>query len=249
MKILKVKKHFLGGETDVSLEAPEFENFGNRLEEVQRLADEANPIDPEEVRASTADMMEQMKTQMEEARKKHEAMPAGPKKAMDSMMLGMLEKMAKTAAQAQEESEQPDDEDEDEEGDVEEEEKRNLQLLNLTVHAGIKWNKNAESMLEQFFADWPQLRSVVLRGVFEYYKGIYPELVDAYDYHKGRQFFIPEPTSPEAIQDIFYVQGIDLHKDGSMGLSGFCTWDEEHGFGVRLKDGKVTDAGAADIAY
>ena len=46
MKILKVKKHWLGGETDVSLEAPEFENFGNRLQEMQRLADEANPTDP-----------------------------------------------------------------------------------------------------------------------------------------------------------------------------------------------------------
>jgi len=206
MKILEVKKHFFGGDTDVSLEAPEFENFGNRLEEVQRPADEANPIDPEEVRASTADMMEQMKTHMEEARKKHEAMPTGPKKAMDSMMLGMLEKMAKTAGEAQQESEQPDDE--DEEGDAEgvEEEKRNPHLLD--VHAAFKWNKNTESMLEQFFADWPQLRSVVLRGVFDYYKGIYPQLVEAYDYHKGRQFFIPEPASPEAIQEIFYVQTI-----------------------------------------
>jgi len=247
MKILEVKKHFFGGDTDVSLEAPEFENFGNRLEEVQRLADEANPIDPEEVRASTADMMEQMKAQMEAARKKHEAMPAGPKKAMDSVMLGMLEKMAKTAGEAQEESEQPDDENEEGDAEEAEEEKRNPHLLD--VHADIKWNKNTESMLQQFFADWPQLRSVVLRGVFEYYKGIYPQLVEAYDYHKGRQFFIPEPTSPEAIQEIFYVQSIHLHKDGSIGLSGFCTWDEEHGFGVRLKDGKVTGAGAADTAF
>jgi hypothetical protein len=148
MKILKVKKHFLGGETDVSLEAPEFENFGNRLEEMQRLADEANPTDTEEVRASTAEMMERMKTQMEEARKKQKAMPAGPKKVMDSMMLGMLEKMAETAAQAQ-----------------------------------------------------------------------------------------------------VYFQSIHLHKDGSMGLAGHCTWDEEHGFGVRLKDGKVTDVGEGDIAF
>jgi hypothetical protein len=80
MKILNVKKHFFGGDTDVSLEAPEFENFGNRLEEIQDLADKANPTDPEEVRASTAEMMERMRTQMEDARKKHDAMPAGPKK-------------------------------------------------------------------------------------------------------------------------------------------------------------------------
>jgi len=248
MKILKVKKHWLGGETDVSLEAPEFENFGKRLDEMQRLADEANPIDPEEVRASTAEMMEGMRTKMEEVRKRHEAMPTGPKKAMDSMMLGMLEQMAKTAANAHEESEQPDDEDEEGEVQESEEEKRNLHLLDLTLR-GIKWNKDSEKMLERFFADWPQLRSEVLRGVFEYYKGIYPELVESYDYHKGRQFFIPEPTSPEAIQDIFYFQSITLQKDGSMGLSGHCTWDEEHGFGVRLQDGKVTEVGAADIAY
>lgn len=248
MKILKVKKHLFGGETDVSLEAPEFENFGNRLDEIWRLADEANPTDPEEVRASTTEIMERMKTQMEEARKKHQAMPSGPKKAMDSMMLGMLEKMAKTAAQAQEDSEEPDDEDEDGEVEDSEAEKRNPHLLDLTLR-GIKWNKDSEKMLEQFFADWPQLRSVVLRGVFEYYKGIYPELVETYDYHKGRKFFIPEPTSPEAIQDIFYFQSIHMHKDGSMSLSGSCTWDEEYGFGIRLKDGKVTDAGSGDIAY
>jgi hypothetical protein len=164
------------------------------------------------------------------------------------MMLGMLEQMAETAAQAQEESEQPDDEDDEGGAEESEEEKRNPHLLDLHL-CGIKWDKNTESVLERFFADWPGLRPAVLRGVFEYYKGIYPELVDAYDYHKGRQFFIPEPASPEAIQEIFYFQSIRLHKDGSVGLSGHCTWDEEHGFGVRLKDGKVTDAGAADIAY
>jgi hypothetical protein len=248
MKILKVKKHWLGGETDVSLEAPEFENFGNRLEEMQRLADEANPTDPAEVEASTAKMMAHVQELQEQARKRHEAMPTGPKKAMDSMMLGMLEQMAQTAAHAQEESEQPDDDADEGEVEESEEEKRNPHLLDLTLR-GIKWNKDSEKMLEKFFADWPQLRSLVLRGVFEYYKGIYPELVELYDYHKGRQFFIPEPTSPEAIQDIFYFHSITLDKDGSMGLCGFCTWDEEHGFGVRLQDGKVTQVGAADIAY
>jgi len=246
MKILNIEQHS-GGDTEVLLEAPEFENFGNRFEEMQDLADTANPSDPEEVRASTAGMMDQVKTAMEEALKKHEAMQAGPKKETDSMVLGMLEELVKTAAEFQEESDQPDEA--RGQGDAEEsKDKRNPHLLKLHLR-GIKWGKATESVLGRFFVDWPGLRPAVLRGVFEYYKGIYPELVDAYDYHKGKQFFIPEPTSPEAIQEIFYFQSIHLHKDGSVGLSGHWTWDEEHGFGVLLKDGNVIEAGAADIAY
>jgi len=247
MKILNKEQHSRG-HTELLLEAPDFENFGNRFEEMQDLADKANPTDPDEVRASTAGMMEQVKTAMEEARKKHEAMPGGPKKETDSMMLGMLEELVKTAAGFQEEPDQPDETGEEGGAEESEEEKRNPHLLQLHLR-GIKWDKNIESVLERFFADWPGLRPTVLQGVFEYYKGIYPELVDAYDYHKGKQFFIPEPSSPEAIQEIFYFQSIHLQKDGSAGLSGNCTWDEEHGLGVRLEDGNVAAVGAADIAY
>src|SRR3954463_11546781 len=89
MKVLKVHKHFLGGDTDVSLDAPEFENFGNRMDELERFAYEADPIDPAEIQASTAKMMEHVQELHEQARKKLEAAPVGPKKAMDALMLGL----------------------------------------------------------------------------------------------------------------------------------------------------------------
>lgn len=34
-----------------------------------------------------------------------------------------------------------------------------------------------------------------------------------------------------------------------MGLSGDCTWDDEHGIGVLLEDGRVIDTGHADVAF
>jgi hypothetical protein len=245
MKVSHVHKEFLGG-TQVTVHVPEFENFGKRLDELERQADEANPIDPAEVQASTAQLLAGVQELHEKALKKLESKPAGPKKAMDALMLGMLQGMAKGVSEsaAEADTEEP-------EGDAQEVQpaKRDLQQLELLLPRGMKWSRETQAMVEQFFADWPRTRPVVLKATFDYYKKNYPEFVTLFAGHKGVKFILPEPNSPEVVADVFYIASIHWHRDGAIGLSGHCTWDEEHGYGLRLKDGKVTAVGPADEAF
>ena len=243
MKVIKVYKEFFGP-TDVTLHVPEFENFGKRLDELERLADEANPIDPAEVEAFTAQMKAQTREHQKQARKKLKAMPAGPKKEMHRLMLGILEHMADRVNE-------PDEEEEEQEaaGEAEPPAPRDFQHLSLSLPKGLKWNKATQALVQQFFGDWPQTRPVVLQAIFKHYKKSYRGALTLFPGHKGLNFILPEPTSPDAVADLFYITSIYLHRDGSTGLSGNCTWDEEHGWGLMLKSGKVTAVGQADVAF
>ena len=243
MKVLKVHKEFFGP-TAVTLHVPEFENFGKRMDELERLADEANPIDPAEVEALTAQLRAQTREHEKQARKKLKAMPAGPKKEMHRLMLGILEHMADRAMEAEQEEKS-------EEPSAEEESRapRDLQHIALSLPRGLRWNKKTQALVQQFFADWPQTSPVVLQATFKYYKKNYRDALTLFPGHKGLNFILPEPTTPEAIAELFYVTSIYLHHDGSIGLSGNCTWDEEHGWGLMLENGKVTDVGQADVAF
>jgi hypothetical protein len=245
MKIIKVQKHFLSG-AEVTLDVPEFANFGQRLGELERLADEANPIDPAAVEASTAAMMAHVRESQKNARKTLKAMPAGPKKDMHRLMLGLLEQMVERASQPQ------DQEDEDAQEPGAEQEvpfQHDRQRLQVSIPSGMKWNKTTRALLEQFFADWPQLRPAVLQATFRYYKKIYSESRTLFPNHQGVEFILPEPGSAEAVADLFYITSIHLRLDGAIGLGCYCTWDEEHGYGLRLRNGKVTAVGQADEAF
>ncbi len=244
MKVIKVHKHFLGGYKDVTLEVPEFENFGRRLEELEHLADEANPVDVAEVQASTAKLMAGMQELQQKAHQKLEATEVGPKKLMDAMMLELLAGMAKGVSESEEEQAHEDDLETEEEPPH-----RNLQRLTLSLPKGTRWNKETQSLVEKFFADWAQTRRVVLKATFAYYKKIYPQALTLFPRHKGLKFILPKPSSAEAVADLFYITSIYLHADGAIGLSGHCTWDEEHGYGIRLKNGNVTAVGEADVAF
>jgi len=247
MKVLKVHKQFLGGHTDVSLEVPEFENFGKRMDELERLADEANPIDAAEMQASTAKLMGHVQELREQARKKLDATPPGAKKGMDAVILGLLEGMAQGVAESQSREEDSDGEEED--VDPEQPEPRDLHRVELSLPKGIKWNEKTQAVVEGFFADWPQLRSVVLKATFDHYRKDYAEFLTLFPGHKGLRFILPEPTSPEAIADLFYIETIHLHQDGSIGLSGNSTWEPEHGYGILLKSGKAKAVGEADVVF
>src|SRR5262249_34822733 len=126
---------------------------------------------------------------------------------------------------------------------------RDLQQLALSLPKGLRWNKNTQALVQQFFADWPMTRPVVLQATFKHYKENYRDSLTLFPDHKGLKFILPEPTSPDTIADLFYVTSIYLHRDGSTSLSGNCTWDEEHGWGLMLKNAKVTAVGQADVAF
>ena len=121
-----------------------------------------------------------------------------------------------------------------------------LQRLYVSLPEGMKWDPLSEARVDRFLADWPALRPAVLDATFKYYKDFRPEVADFFG--EEAQYVLPEATGPEVVADLFRVSTIHLHPDDAIGLGGYCTWDEEHGYGALVKSGAVT-VGQEDEAF
>jgi hypothetical protein len=245
MKVIKVDNEC--DTTEVTLQVPEFKNFGQRVGELERLsfeAGEANPPDPAEIAASTAKLNAIAQGSREKLEKKAEAMADGPQKQMLKSMLEMMDQLTKSLSEAQPDEEEP-------EADPEEDDsfQYDLQRIRVLIPEGMKWDKTTRAVIEGFFAGWPEIRPAVLQATFKYYKKSYPEIAKFLRGSPGLEIILPRPSSPEAVADLFFITSIYLHGNGAIGLGCHCTWDEEHGYGVLIKQNRVAAVGEESEAF
>jgi len=102
--------------------------------------------------------------------------------------------------------------------------------------------------VDRFLTNWPKLKPKVLNATFEVYRSVYPVVMEFIGDDPGVQYVLPTPNAPESITDHLALETVFFRADKKIGLSGHCTWDDEHGWGVLLKDGAVIGAGGADEA-
>lgn len=244
--------------TEIEIRIPKFQNFGLGLAERERQADEYEKqleaeMSPEEIAAAeaeadqlVADMTKSMREAAAESKKELANTPDGKKKeAME-----LLAKMMQDAVAMMESD--PDDAEERDEDDKPDERTSNpedFEIFSVMPDDGTPWNAKAENRIDDFIRTWPEVRSQVLKKAHTYYKKLYPELKDIFGDMPSFKFTMPEPTSPEAIEDLFSINVIYLRDDGTIGISGSCTWDDEHGFGAVIKRGKVVTFGHASDGF
>ena len=63
----------------------------------------------------------------------------------------------------------------------------------------------------------------------------------------------PKAAKPDDLRFLLqlssvYIHPADAQGRGDIGLTFHCEWDDEHGIGVRIRDGKVVDVGYSDCA-
>jgi hypothetical protein len=246
------------GTTEVTVRVPDFDNLGHRLNEIERLAFEAELGDDdfENDEEKTADpgatvLSEDSGKKLQE---KINSLPNGPEKESLRAVQESIRKMKEFLEAGDEEpgddleeDEFSDDDGEDDDG--EDEGDYDLQLLVFAFPEGVAWDDEAERKVDRFLTNWPKLRPKVLNATFEVYQSVYPVVVEFLGDDPGLPYFLPEPKNPESISDHFAVETIYFRADKKIGLSGHCTWDDEHGWGVLLKDGAVIRAGAADESF
>jgi hypothetical protein len=240
------------GTTEVSLRVPQFQNFGQHLRELElkeRKADQAldEPVDAEEIEETTTNLTEMAKTSLGALQQKLDAMPEGPQKEMLRSSMQMMNQMISGFGKLEDTEEDDEDEpgSEEDAADLE----YDLQQLRIALSDDMAWDKAAEARVDAFLAAWPGIRPQVLQATFKYYKDLYPQLAEMFGESPAIQFIMPKPTSPDVIADLFYISAIYLHEDGKIGLGAQCTWDEEHGYGVLLKNNKVVSVGHEDEAF
>lgn len=91
--------------------------------------------------------------------------------------------------------------------------------------------------------------------VFNYYKKSYPDYKIGWTYtrkitEKELVKYLPKPENAKALKSYYKPEFIILKENlNSFNIYYSCTWDEEHGLGVQIKNGKVFSVSHGSIVY
>lgn len=103
----------------------------------------------------------------------------------------------------------------------------------------------SEEILKNFFDNWSIIKSDITEEVYEYYHKIRKKL--GYDIEVNE--FYPDITDKSEIANMIEIIGITISSDiYECGIVCNCTWEEEHGLGIRLVNNKVVEIGEQAIA-
>ena len=224
-EVLKVEADEEFDTTEVEMRVPEFQNFGQRMGELELKAHKivlATPLDLDAAWAGLDRM--------------------GGLWPWLAKLATIIEWFLKAMRRKEPDSTKQEPEQEPDPKEFE----HDLQRLRVSLPEGMEWNPLAEAKVDRFLADWPALRPAVLNATLKYYKDFRPEVADFFG--EEAQYVLPEATAPEVVADLFRISTIHLHPDDAIGLGGYCTWDEEHGYGALIKSGAVT-VGHEDEAF
>ena len=79
----------------------------------------------------------------------------------------------------------------------------------------------------------------------------YPKWQEIYDYpSETKSDFIPDICAPQELSELLELQNIYILGGGAkIGFEFRCSWDMEHGLGVKTRKGKVINIGEAEVAF
>jgi hypothetical protein len=117
-----------------------------------------------------------------------------------------------------------------------------------------------QAAMDDFIKNEEAIHAAVRSAIYEYYKKSYPAYKEGlslgaalYGGADEIDEILPEITSGQELDDLVQFGTIYVHplQNGSapIGMDLVVPWDEEHGMGLRLKDGKVEAVGLGHEAF
>ena len=125
----------------------------------------------------------------------------------------------------------------------------------LNIHAMDESEKPTAAhakTFSDFLADPQRAAKQIIDAIFAYYKEHYRSWKKYFKGKEGKEL-LPEPTSPDVLRERLTFQSMLIYPPGegsiALGFGFDCSWEQEHGLGVRWRDGKVEEVGYADVAF
>lgn len=247
--------------TEVQVRVPGFQNFGKGLRDLiegsalqvaQSIGyNEDDGYDEEDVKKPRKTDQSSLKSlidssvanvesMMAEQRRQFEAMPEGIEKEAFRSHLEFLEGMKAQMDLSLEDTSDTDDSEEDPDSSI-----YDPELIRVELKIGTEWDANAEQKISAFLKDWNAIRPKVRKQVFDYYASVRDECL----LWETDESLLPEPSDISVIDNLFILNTINLIGDDRFGLSGACSWDDEHGLGIVVQNGKIVSVGHASDVY
>ncbi len=124
-----------------------------------------------------------------------------------------------------------------------------LGQVKVSLGSGKQMSANQRSLFEWLSTNQDRVAQEVKAAIYEYYRGVYPEYRNSHRQGPWLSLEVPEVIQGNEIDDNLRLTEVVLHrKKSSIGLLFDCTWEDEHGFGVRVDDFRVAEVGDAAVA-
>lgn len=119
--------------------------------------------------------------------------------------------------------------------------------------------KKQKKTMEEFLKKQQELAPQILEKIFEWYKDNYSSYKDGWMSggemsEEELEEFLPAPNSAQNLLShltpaVLHLPSEKNFAEDTFGIEFDCDWDEEHGLGVLVKNGKVLEVGHAQVAY
>ena len=111
---------------------------------------------------------------------------------------------------------------------------------------GREFTDNQRALFEWLRTNQERLAQEVRAGIYNYYERACPDYRNVDDGGPWLALEAPEVVKGDEIDDNLLLREIALHPKEARVMFWFgCTWDEEHGIGVRMDDFQVAAVGTA----
>ena len=115
-------------------------------------------------------------------------------------------------------------------------------------------DEREREVVEGFLADHDRLRRALLEATFARYADLRPEYGAGEDSADDPYAMMPPVAESDGLAPMIRPIRLHLHlrtREGTpyVGIEAQTLWDQEHGLGVLLREDRVVEFGAADVAY
>jgi hypothetical protein len=105
-----------------------------------------------------------------------------------------------------------------------------------------------------FMADPGHSAARVLGAIFDYYQGVAAAYREAFDDQATAELLAPRIDSVEGLRPLMHLQGVKVYTSPAsgaiaLGLGFHCSWEQEHGLGVRWRAGDVEEVGCGEVSF
>jgi hypothetical protein len=107
----------------------------------------------------------------------------------------------------------------------------------------------AKKIFDRFYVAQRELKPIIYKAIYDYYQVVAPE----YRTRFGQEFahLAPEVNDIAELRKILTPEAVfipDIFPENEeIGLLFECTWEPEHGLGVKIEHGRVVEVGFQDV--
>jgi len=124
-----------------------------------------------------------------------------------------------------------------------------LEYFSVNSEEG-QWDQSYDKKLQALIKRWDRVATNIKQSLEKYYRTVYENYREHLLPSEEDEVILPKVSDGFSLGDYFTIHSLFFTEESThIGISGECSWDEEHGWGCVIKGSKVVDIGHSDVSF